>query len=328
MTSGTLYLDRLRLRHLRLLELIERSGSLRLVADELHLTQPAISQMVKDLEAAFGVALVERSARGASLTAAGRHALQRTRIGLTTFEHLASELKSVPPALIRIGTNPTLSYDLLPRAMQELKLLESDMRVHVVAGVVSAMMQGLLDGSIDCYVGRIDWDLAPADTRPFLRATPLTGSNLTLGCSRRHPLAGRREIKARELLDWPWALTAPDTNNRMAFESAFRNLGLAPPEPKIEMIGDPNAFISMALRIDILICVPRIAFQAVSGATDLVPLAVPELKLSPILTHFVTLAEMDGLPQIGLLRAALQRAAGRDAVPLDGRVPAPFSEPD
>ncbi|MCM2474537.1 LysR family transcriptional regulator [Rhizobium sp. CG5] len=308
--------------------MIERNGSLRVVADELHLTQPAISQMVKDLETAFGVALVDRSARGASLTAAGRHALQRTRSGLATFEHLARELTTVPPALIRIGTNPTLSYDLLPRAMQELKLLENDMRVQIVAGVVPAMMQGLLDGSFDCYVGRIDWDLVPADTLPFLRATPLTGTDLTLACSRRHPLAGRREVSARELLDWPWALTSPDTNNRMSLDNSFRNLGLFPPDPKIEMVGDPNAFISMATQIDILICIPRIAFRAISGAADLVPLAVPELKLSPILTHFVTLAEMDALPQIGLLRAALQRAATNEGPPVDGQIAAPFSGQD
>ncbi|WP_210054799.1 LysR family transcriptional regulator [Neorhizobium petrolearium] len=312
MTPSSLYLDRLRLRHLRLLEMVDRSGSLREVADQLNLTQPAISQMVKDLEVAFGVPLVARSARGASLTAAGRHALQRARAGLATFEHLASELRTVPPALVRIGTNPTLSYDLLPRAMHELRLIESDTRIQIVAGVVSAMMQGLLDGSFDCYVGRIEWDLVPAGTLPLLRATPLTGTDLTLACSRKHPLAGRRDIKARELLDWPWALTTPETSNRTSFDSAFRNLGLPPPEPKIEMIGDPSAFISMATQIDVLICIPRIAFRTVRGAVDILPLDVKELELSPILTHFLTLKETEELPEICLLRAAMRRAVGNN----------------
>lgn len=305
MTRSTLFLDRLRLRHLRLLELIERDGSLRAVAEELNLTQPAVSQMVKDLEGAFGVALVERSARGALLTQAGRHAVQRARAGLATFNHLAAELTTVPPTLMRIGTNPMLAYNLLPRAIRHLGRIDSSLRIRVNSGVVTTMMNGVLDGTLDCYVGRVDWDLVPASIVSHLSATPLMVSELTLACSPRHPLAERIGISPRELLDWPWALPDPVTNNRMSLDRAFRDCGLFPPSPLVEMAADPTAFIALADEIDVITCLPI----ATLSDQRLVPITVKELRLQPIITHFLALAETLSFPAIEALREALLRAA-------------------
>lgn len=66
---------RLRLHHLRLMELIEKHGSLRAVAEQLNLTQPAVPQMVKELELAFGATLGGHSVRGVTLIHPGRLAL-------------------------------------------------------------------------------------------------------------------------------------------------------------------------------------------------------------------------------------------------------------
>ncbi len=112
------HLDRLRLRHLRLLELIETHRSLRAVADQLGLTQPAVSQMVKDLEFAFGATLVERSVRGVELTGVGRLALQRSRSGLAAFHTLAAELDEGLPPVLQVGTNPAMMFHLIPAALK------------------------------------------------------------------------------------------------------------------------------------------------------------------------------------------------------------------
>ena len=94
MAKASNRIDGLRLRHLRVLELIDEHRSLRAVGQVLNRTQPAVSQMVKDLEYAFGVELVARSVRGVGLTPAGRVALERARSGLTSLDHLLAELKS------------------------------------------------------------------------------------------------------------------------------------------------------------------------------------------------------------------------------------------
>ena len=71
------HLRRLRIQHLRFLALLAQLGSLTACAKALHLSQPAVSNLLKDLEAAFGATLVERDARGGRLTPAGARVLTR-----------------------------------------------------------------------------------------------------------------------------------------------------------------------------------------------------------------------------------------------------------
>ena len=73
-------LEQIRLRDLILLEHIQTLGTLRQAALALHVTQPAVTQMLKGLELAFGVALVERGRRGVSLNAAGQAALAALKL--------------------------------------------------------------------------------------------------------------------------------------------------------------------------------------------------------------------------------------------------------
>ena len=312
MAEAPLHRDRLRLRHLRLLELIDQHRSLRAAAEAINLTQPAVSQMLKDLETAFGAALVDRSVKGAVLTAQGAHALQRARAGLAIFDHLSAELEAGPGTgqLIRVGTNPTLTYGYLPRALALLAApAAGPIRFSITAGNVGDMTHRLLDGTLDCYVGRIDWELVPRKMAPLLHVTPLTETEFVVVCSIRHALASQEEVGARELLNWPWGLTTTDTNNRRTLENAFRNRGLEPPVPIVEIQSDPYALLALAQHLDVLTCIPRAAFDALSQTGQFRALRAPELRLAPIQTVLLTLNANEELHAIGAFRQALLAAA-------------------
>jgi len=311
MTYSPLHFDRLRLRHLRLLELIDRHRSLRAVGDVLKLTQPAVSQMVKDLEQAFGVTLVERSARGAALTPTGELALQRARSGLAAFDHLADELRADRPPVVRVGTNPAVMFDLLPAAISRLDGQDSRLRFSLRAGIVNDMLAELWAGDLDCYVGRVDWDRLPPNMLEVLRHDPLTETDLVLACSVSHPLAGRTDLSVRDLLGWSWALPPEGSNNRIAFDTAFRNHGLAGPAPVVEIASDPNALMLLARRVHYLICVPRLALEAHVAAGALCALDLPDLRLPPIQIGFVTLAQNEGMAPLQTLRRALADVTGQ-----------------
>lgn len=306
MVSPSPHLDHLRLRQLRLLELIDRHRSLRAVGEVLNLTQPAVSQMLKDLEYAFGTTLVDRSVRGAVLSPVGRVALQRARAGLAIFDHLAADLGTDLPAMVRVGTNPASLYQLIPSALRQLEAHRAGIRFRLEAGTVGNMMSRLLDGDLDCYVGRVDWAAMPAPMADLLRYEPLTETELVVACSADHPLAGRADVPAAELAQWPWALPSGDTNNRGTIETAFRNCGVAAPVPVVEVSADPTSQLILAQEIELLICVPRRALDAQMATGNVVPLTTPELFLPPIRICFVTLREIEQLPSIHLLRAALQ----------------------
>ncbi|MEJ8573555.1 LysR family transcriptional regulator [Microbaculum marinum] len=309
MTHSPLHLDRLRLRHLRLLALIDEHRSLRAVAGVFKLTQPAISQMVKDLEHAFGVTLVERSARGVSLTTAGEIALQRARSGLAAFDHLAGELHADHPPVVRIGTNPAVMFQLLPAAIGRLEACSARFRFKIRAGMVNDMLDELWDGNLDCYIGRVDWDRLPQRMANVLRHDPLTETDLVLACSITHPLAGRTDLSAAELLDWSWALPPDGSNNRTVFDAAFRNHGLASPVPTVEIAADPNALIMLARHEHFLICIPRNALDSHVLKEVVCVLDLPDLRFPPIQIGFVTLAQNEAMTSVETLRQALADVA-------------------
>lgn len=311
MSGPSIYLDKLRLRHLRLLELIEKKHSLRSVAEEINLTQPAVSQMVKDLEFAFGTRLVIRSAQGAKLTPPGQHALHRLRAGLATLDQLATELVEESQPVLRIGCNPLITYRLLPAALETMDILNTNLNISVTTGQVGEMMAQVIDGNQDCYIGRVEWENVPVRMASLLHITPLSESHLTVACSVTHPLAGDKPVAPRDLLKYPWALTSPTTSNRHALDTSFRNCGLIPPKPIVEITTDPNALIGLAQHLPILICIPHMSIVHQPEGLKIAVLNTPKLHMTPIAISMVTLKETDTLPAMSVLRAALQRAASQ-----------------
>lgn len=306
-------LDGLRLRHLRLLELIDEHRSLRAVGTILNRTQPAVSQMVKDLEYAFGASLVERSVRGVTLSPAGQLALQRARSGLASLDHLVAELGADQSAILRIGANPALIFKMLPAAMRLLEAGNERIRLKLRTGIVGDMLQSLWDGELDCYVGRVDWDQIPQKMVSVLRHDPLIQTDLVLACSIDHPLAKRKGIAISELAEWQWVLPPPDSNNRIALEAELRNHGVAGPAPLIEVSADLAGMMILARELEVLTCVPRFILDTHIAAGALRALDVPSLALPPIQIGFVTLAEHEDMASLQILRQVLRQAAGQFA---------------
>ncbi|MBM2294338.1 LysR family transcriptional regulator [Sulfitobacter pseudonitzschiae] len=305
MTSSAPHLDRLRLRQLRLLELIDTHRSLRAVGEVMNLTQPAVSQMLKDLEFAFGVTLVDRSVRGAMLSPLGQLALQRARTGLAIFDNLAADLHADLPTVVRVGTNPAVMLDLVPSALHHMKAHRANIRFRIEAGTVGNMMSGLLNGDLDCYVGRVDWTATPEQMAETLRYDPLTETSLVVACSVDHPLANRTSVSATELAQWPWAMPSGDTNNRRSIETAFRNCGVQAPVPVVEVSADPTSLLRLTQRIELLTCLPKIVLETYAAEGRIVPLVTPDLDFLRIQTCFVTLRENDTLQSLQMLREAL-----------------------
>lgn len=303
-------LDGLRLRHLRLLELIDEHRSLRAVGTMLNRTQPAVSQMLKDLEYAFGAPLVERSVRGVELSPAGQLALQRARSGLASFDHLVAELAADQSPILRVGANPALVFQMLPAAMRLLQAGNDRIRLRLHTGIVGDMLHSLWDGELDCYVGRVDWDQMPHKMVSVLRHDPLIRIDLVLACSVSHPLAKRKGIPISELAKWQWVLPPADSNNRIALETELRNHGVAVPVPMVE-IADPGGLMILTRDLEALTCVPRFILDTHIAAGKLRALDIPSLTLPPIQIGFVTLAEHEDMVSLQVLRQVLREAAAR-----------------
>ena len=146
-------LGQLRLRDLRLLDAIDAHGTLQGVARALFVTQPAVSQALRSLEDAVGVALASRSRRGVVLTDAGRTLRVHLQAALASLAAGLSRLDAAPPRpVLRLGTIPYALIDPVPAALARLGAAPFDLRI--VTGAVDALLHALLQGEVDAVLTR------------------------------------------------------------------------------------------------------------------------------------------------------------------------------
>lgn len=290
-------LRRLRVRHLQLLAILDDLGTVRAAADELKLTQPAVSKMLVEVESAFGHRLFERGRRGVSANAYGRAAIHRARVVLNELQGAAHELESMRGSggLLRLGTLSVT--DIVPAAVVRLLRCLPGSCVQIREGRVQDLIAALLDGELDCVFG----SLIPAtiETQPIEQLTVkvIFEDRLCVLLNAAHALARKRRLQWADLLDCRWVASPRSTVMRQAFIGAFTNLGLAAPAPVIELLS-PVTLRGLLARDDTLVGVVRFENGRQNDAsTGLKLLEVDATMALPPLCAFTRRTSV-GLPEI------------------------------
>lgn len=240
---------RLRLRHLELLVALADAGTMRAAATRLHLSQPALSKMLAEIEAGFEARLFERSAHGLAANALGEAAVYRARVILGELLRGKDEvdaLRTGAEGVLRLGTLSVTAA--VPQAIVQLRRRLPGARVQIQEGRVRDMVQRLLDGELDCVFGAITPELLTSDLLDLLKPEVLLKDELCVLCAEGHPLSRRRKLSWSDLRAQPWVAPPKDTLIRQALMTAFLNTGLQPPEPAIEVLS--SVTVGSVLRMD------------------------------------------------------------------------------
>jgi DNA-binding transcriptional LysR family regulator len=201
-----------------------RTNSMRQAAESLNVAPTAISRQIENLEYYFGTQLVERSARGIKLTAAGELLAERAGRTLRELDHvhqLIEDLKGLQRGTVSIYANGASVANILAPALAEFILRYPRLRFEVT--ITSAR------GAIEAVKN------AEADVAVTLFAPPLSGIQVRLRseliydviAASSHPLAAAKEITLAEIA--AHALVVPDRSfgARQAFDALFEQEGLA-----------------------------------------------------------------------------------------------------
>lgn len=148
---------RIKFRHLDAFSAIARAGSLKQAAEQLHLTQPAISKTLKELEEIAGARLMERSRAGVRLTPSGDVFLQFAEQSTNA---LRQGLRSVKgggemSGRLRIGALPSVAGARVPQAVARFMEAAPDTLVEVQEGLHHDLTAQLRSGALDLVVGRL-----------------------------------------------------------------------------------------------------------------------------------------------------------------------------
>jgi len=300
-------LDRLRIRHLRLLERIASTGSLTGAALSLHISQPAATKMLQELERTLGCVLIERTARGGVLTAAGIQALERLRAALGMVDAAGLGLAVQPEMpFVRIGVLRLAGVALVPGMVAALHAGEKLPRIRLYEGTAGELLEKLRRGDVDCVIGRLEIHGDAIRASDF-DIVPLTDEHYEVACSPAHPLARETAVPWDRLQQFPWAVPPPPSYTWHAFETGFRKMGLAPPQPRIESPSFHDSFAILS-QTDFLAIAPRsaVAYYQALGRLHRLDLRDPFPTDYAVLA---TLPGMAGLPTMQLIREALLQAS-------------------
>lgn len=227
-------LDRLRLRHLRLLEIIDREGSLGAAARELGVSQPAVTLLLREVESVFGMQLVERDARGGRLTAPGRHARDRLVIAMASVNFaIGAARQSGRDPTLRVGCVQLIGFSALPQALTRLQAQEALPYMHIQEAEAVALVAALAAGELDCVIGWLDEAIASAVDLDLIHVEPLWSGRMQVFAAAEHPLARRRQVRPADLTECPWVVPHRGSRTYAAFQRLFLNNGLAVPRPRV-----------------------------------------------------------------------------------------------
>ncbi|HYF16787.1 MAG TPA: LysR family transcriptional regulator [Ramlibacter sp.] len=228
---------RLRFRHLKLLVELRRCGTLGKAAAGLHLTQPALSKMLREVEDAFGVTIFERGPRGLAPTARGQAILHGAEVLLAELHQLgqlAHEPDVTPAPVLRLGAPPAVAAGgILPQVMARLRSGQARLVVHLREEAVPRLFDELVAGELDALLTSYNQAAFAAKRPAPLVYEPCGQHGYAVIGPGGHPFARRRKLGWAELAGERWIMPAPELLSRQALDGQFLRAGAAPPAPWI-----------------------------------------------------------------------------------------------
>jgi DNA-binding transcriptional LysR family regulator len=222
--------SRLKLRQLALVVAICDTGSLRKASEAMHVTQPAATNALQELEFTLGVPLFVRSKAGMKPTSFGQLLVERSRLLLSNVRAIADEiqqLKDGDTGQVVIGTLPASAMTIVPQAIILARHEKPGITLQLMEGSTAQLLPALKRGEIDVIVGRIP----PIQIGEPLHYEVLIAEPNEVVCRAGHPLASRPRLTLQDLAGSEWILPDEGSHVRTEVREAFVKAGLQPPEP-------------------------------------------------------------------------------------------------
>ncbi|SEG34178.1 LysR family transcriptional regulator, cyn operon transcriptional activator [Saccharopolyspora kobensis] len=240
------------LRHLRYLLAVAEHANFTRAAEELHISQPTLSQQVKQLEKALGVQLLDRTGRSVRLTDAGATYLHHAREvlrDLAAGERAVLDVQDLSRGHLRLAVTPTFTAYLVGPLTGEFRAAHPGISLDVREMTQDRIEAALLADELDLGVAFRGGHL------PGIDSAALLTESLSLVVGRRHPLARRRHpLPVAEVAEQPLALLSADFATRGHIDAYF-----AQHRAQVRVAVEANsvtALIEMIRRTDLVTVLP------------------------------------------------------------------------
>jgi DNA-binding transcriptional LysR family regulator len=212
----------LTLRQLKVFESVSRHLNYTRAAEELHLTQPAVSMQVKQLEESLGIPLFEQLGKRIHLTEAGQEVLGYARTitqQLDELENVLNRLKGLSSGRLKISVATTANY-FIPTLLGTFSRRYPDVTVTLDVTNRETLLRQLNENTVDLVI--MGQPPAEAD----VEAEAFMDNPLVVVAPPEHPLAGKKKIPLTRLQEETFLVRESGSGTRIAMERFFNERGI------------------------------------------------------------------------------------------------------
>ena len=234
---------------------VAKCGSLTKAAEELYISQPAVSQAIKQLETQLGAPLFRRKHHGMELTAQGGELIfadvERALSLLENAEHTLAELSESATGTLRIGASETIFQYVLPEKIVRYHKLYPNVKIELISDLSPKIIEALKTDK--CDVGFLNLPIAPDEEIAVKSSVAYLNEVFIAGGHYAH--LRDKELSLRDLVRLPLVLMEEHTVAREAFNhyAASHNVkGL--PAVEVDSWGFMKRLVAEGMGIG---CIPR-----------------------------------------------------------------------
>lgn len=259
---------------LKYFQIICKHQNITRASAELHVSQPSLSNAIKELEEEFGVTLFNRRSRGLELTPEGSYFLEETTKLLAQADQLAAHMKEMGTAnhTITLGL-PAMSGSLVfPDLLQALYAGSPSTHVQVIESGSLANRQKVLEHTLDAAIITRNKPLSSSYGHVVLRHV-----SICLYVSASHALAGRSTVRLQELNGMPFALLPDDTFLNDCIHQHFREMNLT-----LNTVVHTNQLTTIQQLVANNTVATFLLDDVLEESDDIVKISVPDLPTTEI----------------------------------------------
>lgn len=211
------------LRQVEVFRVVMTNGTTARAAEVLHVSQPAVSKMIQELERSLGFALFRRLKGRLHPTPEGQlffREVEQTFLGLTHLRGAAARIRDFGSGELRIACLSALSTNVLPRALKAFMDRNPNIAVTFQARMSSTVRDLVASGQFDLGV------VADEIDRTGVVFTDFEKFRVAVAVPEGHPLERCETVYPQDLVDYPFIALSPEDTTRGEAEAAFQAAGV------------------------------------------------------------------------------------------------------
>lgn len=200
------------IRHLTIFVAVAETGKMSSAAAKFYISQPTVSQTIKELEEHYGVLLFDRISKKLYITEAGKNLLTYAKLVVDQFNQLEDNMFTGFNEKLRIGATVTVGSCILSSVINQFKEKIPDVDTFSYVNNTKVIEDKLLNSELD--VGIVEGRIKNHD----LITLPVMRDSLVIVCNKNHRFAGKKKVSIKELEKENFVMREEGSGTRELFE--------------------------------------------------------------------------------------------------------------